>query len=61
MSIVFPVASFASLYCAVRWSLRRDRPPVLVRVLPSLFALALAGLALWFVANGLFAFRTWAW
>jgi CubicO group peptidase (beta-lactamase class C family) len=61
MSIVFPVASFASLYCAVRWWLRRDRPGVLERVIPTAFALALAGLALWFIANGLFAFRTWAW
>ncbi|HEV7553964.1 MAG TPA: serine hydrolase domain-containing protein, partial [Kofleriaceae bacterium] len=61
MSIVFPVASFASLYCAVRWSLRPDRPRVLVRVLPTVFALALVGLALWFTANGLFGFRTWAW
>jgi hypothetical protein len=61
MSIVFPVASFASLYCAVRWSVRADRPHLLVRLLPSAAALALAGLALWFTANGLFAFRTWAW
>jgi hypothetical protein len=61
MSIVFPVASFASLYGAIRWSLRPDRPRVLERLLPSAFALALAGLALWFAANGLFAFRTWAW
>ncbi|HET7502976.1 MAG TPA: serine hydrolase domain-containing protein [Kofleriaceae bacterium] len=61
LTTVFPVASFASLICAVRWSLRPDRPPCLVRLFPSACAVALAGLAAWYTANGLIGFRTWAW
>jgi hypothetical protein len=61
ITIVFPLASFASLICAVRWSLRPDRPRILVRLFPSACAIALAGLAAWFTANGLCGLRTWAW
>jgi hypothetical protein len=61
ITIVFPLGSFASLICAVRWSLRPDRPRILVRLFPSVCAIALAGLAAWFTANGLLGFRTWAW
>jgi hypothetical protein len=61
LTIVFPLASFASLICAVRWWLRPDRPRILVRLLPSACAIALAGLAAWFTANGLAGLRTWAW
>ena len=61
VTIVFPLGSFASLFCAVRWSWRPDRPRMLVRLLPSVCAIALAGLAAWFTAHGLFGLRTWAW
>jgi hypothetical protein len=61
LTIVFPLGSFASLISAVRWSLRPDRPCILVRLFPSVCAIALAGLAAWFTANGLAGFRTWAW
>lgn len=61
LTIVFPLASFASLICAVRWWLRPDRSRILVRLFPSACAIALAGLAAWFTANGLIGLRTWAW
>ena len=61
LSIVFPLASLASLVCALRSWFGRDRPHGIVRLAASVSAIALAGLALWFTANGLLAFRTWAW
>jgi len=61
LSIVFPLASLASFVCAVRSWFGSDRPHVIVRLVASAGALAVAGLALWFTANGLIAFRTWAW
>jgi CubicO group peptidase (beta-lactamase class C family) len=61
LTIVFPLASFASLVCAVRSCFGRDRPHAIVRVVGCACAIAVAGLASWFVANGLLAFRTWAW
>jgi CubicO group peptidase (beta-lactamase class C family) len=61
LTIVFPLASLASLICAVRWWLHPDRPRLLVRLFPSACAIALAGLAAWFTANGLAGLCTWAW
>jgi hypothetical protein len=45
----------------VRAWVGRDRPHLIARLVGSVCAIALAGLALWFSANGLLAFRTWAW
>jgi CubicO group peptidase (beta-lactamase class C family) len=61
LTILFAVASTASLVTAIRWSVRPDRPRVLVRVVPTACAIAFFGLTLWLAAHGLIGFRTWAW
>jgi hypothetical protein len=60
-TILFAVSAAASLYCAVRWSLRPDRPRLLHRAFPIACSIAAAGLALWFGVNGMIGLRTWAW
>ncbi|MFT3694883.1 MAG: serine hydrolase domain-containing protein [Kofleriaceae bacterium] len=60
-TIVFPIASFATLISTVRWCFRKDRPHALALVPPMIFGLAFTGFALWLIANHAFAFRTWAW
>jgi CubicO group peptidase (beta-lactamase class C family) len=61
LTILFAIASTASLVSAIRWSVRPDRPRPLARVFPTVCAVAFFGLTLWFAANGLIGFRTWAW
>ncbi len=61
LTVVFAIASAASLVTAIRWSVRPDRPRALVRVMPTAFTIALVGLTIWFAAHGMIGFRTWAW
>jgi CubicO group peptidase (beta-lactamase class C family) len=60
-TILFAVASTASLLVAIRWSLRPDRPRLLVRLFPTVCGIAFFGLTIWFASNGWIGFRTWAW
>jgi hypothetical protein len=61
LTIAFAVASAASLWCAVRWFVRPDRPSLARRAVPTACAIAAFSLALWFAANGMIGLRTWAW
>jgi CubicO group peptidase (beta-lactamase class C family) len=61
LTILFAVASTASLLSAIRWSLRPDRPRLWARLIPTTCGLAFFGLALWLTANGWLGLRTWAW
>ncbi len=60
-TLAFALASGAAMVAALRWSMRADRPPLRLRLLPSLAATAAFGLALWAGAHGLIGLRTWAW
>lgn len=60
-TILFAVASTASLLSTIRWSMRPDRPPLLARVFPALCSVAFFAITLWFAANHLIGFRSWAW
>ena len=59
LSLVFAVASVASLITALRWLVRPDRPRLWHLVVPTLCGLAFTGIAVW--AHALIGFRTWAW
>jgi hypothetical protein len=61
VTILFAVASAASLIASIRWALRPDRPRLRWRLFPAACALAFSGLSLWLAANGLIGIRTWAW
>ncbi|NVB81790.1 MAG: beta-lactamase family protein [Kofleriaceae bacterium] len=61
LTILFAVCSTASLVQSVRWSLRPDRPRLLVRLFPMSCGLAFFCLTLWLGANGWIGLRTWAW
>jgi CubicO group peptidase (beta-lactamase class C family) len=61
ITILFAIASTGSLVAAVRWSIRPDRPRLAARLVPTVFALAFAGLTIWLAAHGVIGFRTWAW
>jgi CubicO group peptidase (beta-lactamase class C family) len=61
ITILFGVASVATLVTTVRWALRPDRPSVLALIMPMVCGLAFSGLALWLTANGWLGLRTWAW
>lgn len=59
LSIVFAIASVATLVVSLRWLGRPDRPRLLHLVLPTLCGIAFTGVAVW--AHALIGFRTWAW
>jgi CubicO group peptidase (beta-lactamase class C family) len=61
MTVLFAGAAVASALFALRWSVRRDRPALSVRLLPSLAAVAALGLAVWGGANGGIGLCTWRW
>jgi CubicO group peptidase (beta-lactamase class C family) len=61
LTILFAVASTATLVAAIRWSVRRDRPRVLARLFPTACGLAFFGVTLWLAVHGWIGFRTWAW
>jgi hypothetical protein len=61
ITILFAGSAAASLYCAVRWSIRPDRPRLVNRAFPTACAIAAFCIAAWFAANGLIGLRTWAW
>jgi hypothetical protein len=60
-TLLFALASGASMVAAVRFSMRSDRPPLRKRLLPTLAATAAFGMTLWTGAHGLIGLRTWAW
>jgi CubicO group peptidase (beta-lactamase class C family) len=60
-TLVFAIASCGGLAAAIRWSVRRDRPSRLHRLVPTLCALAAFGMMLWLAANHIIGLRTWAW
>jgi hypothetical protein len=61
LTIVFAVASTASLVSALRWARRPDRPRLWLRLFPTACGLAFFGLTVWLTANGWLGLRTWAW
>jgi CubicO group peptidase (beta-lactamase class C family) len=61
LTILFAIASVATLVAVIRWSVRPDRPRALARVFPTVCAVAFVGLTVWFAIHGLIGFRTWAW
>jgi CubicO group peptidase (beta-lactamase class C family) len=61
LTILLPVSALASMFVAIRWMRRPDRPSFAHRLVPTACALAAFGIALWFALNGLIGFRTWAW
>ena len=61
LTILFAIASTASLATAIRWSVRPDRPRLLARLFPTACGVAFFGLTLWLAAHGVIGFRTWAW
>jgi hypothetical protein len=60
LTIVFAIASVATLVTTVRWCFRPDRPSALALLMPMLCGLAFTGLTLWLTAHGWLGFRTWA-
>ena len=61
LTILFAVASTASLVAVIRWSQRPDRPRLWLLLFPTACGLAFFGLTLWLAANGWLGLRTWAW
>ena len=59
VTILFAIASVATLVSALRWWVRPDRPRWWHLVIPTLCGLAFTGLAVW--AHALIGLRTWAW
>jgi CubicO group peptidase (beta-lactamase class C family) len=61
VTLLFALASGASIVATVRWSTRPDRPRLRYRLLPSMAAVAAFGMTLWLGAHGIIGLRTWAW
>jgi CubicO group peptidase (beta-lactamase class C family) len=61
LTIVFAIASVATLVATVRWLRRPDRPRLWLLVFPAVCGIAFTGLTLWAAVHGLIGFRTWAW
>jgi hypothetical protein len=61
LTIVFAVASVATLVSTVRWMRRPDRPSVLALLMPMACGLAFTCLTVWLAAHGWLGLRTWAW
>jgi hypothetical protein len=61
VSCLFAIAACASVITALRWMIRRDRPSLASRLVPTLTALAAAALASWGAANSMIGFRSWLW
>ena len=59
-TILFAIAATGSVFCALRWMVRADRPPLLGRLVPTAAALAAFGIAVWFALHGIIGLRTWA-
>jgi CubicO group peptidase (beta-lactamase class C family) len=60
-TIMLALASFATLFSAVRWLRRPDRPHLVAMILPTAFGLSFSVLSIWFAVNGFIGIRTWAW
>jgi CubicO group peptidase (beta-lactamase class C family) len=61
LTLLFAIASTASLVAVIRWSRRPDRPRLTLRLFPTACAVAFFCLSLWLAANGWVGLRTWAW
>jgi CubicO group peptidase (beta-lactamase class C family) len=61
LTIVFAIASAATLGSTLRWCLRPGRPRWFALVVPMVCGLAFSGFALWLGMNGWIGLRTWAW
>lgn len=61
LTVLFAIASTASLVAVIHWSRRPDRPRLALRLFPTACALAFFSLSLWLAANGWVGLRTWAW
>lgn len=60
-TIVFAIASAATLFSSMRWLRRPDRPRLLALVIPLTCGVAFTLFVLWLGSNGLIGIRTWAW
>jgi CubicO group peptidase (beta-lactamase class C family) len=61
LTILFAVASTATLLQVLRWSLRRDRPRIVSLLFPGACGLAFFSFTVWLAANDWIGLRTWAW
>ena len=61
VTILFAVASAATLVASIYWAWRPDRPRLRWRLFPALCAIAFSGLSIWLAANHLIGIRTWSW
>jgi CubicO group peptidase (beta-lactamase class C family) len=59
-TVMFAVASAATLAVSVRWALRPDRPSWGLRLLPGLFGVASSAITVWAAMHGMVGLRTWA-
>ncbi len=60
-TLVFAIAACVGARATLRWCVRRDRPALLGRLIPSATSIAAFVLTAWLAANGLIGLRTWAW
>lgn len=60
-TLLFAIASTASLVCVLRWSTRPDRPRMKALIFPAACAIAFFSLTIWLGANGWIGIRTWSW
>ncbi|HTL33189.1 MAG TPA: serine hydrolase domain-containing protein [Kofleriaceae bacterium] len=59
-TILLAVSSAATLYCAVRWLRRPDRPHMLAMIVPIAFGLVFSAFSLWLGLHGVIGVRTWS-
>lgn len=60
-TILLAVASTATLFAAIRWSRRPDRPRWWLRLFPTACGIAFFCFSLWLFEHGHIGLRTWAW
>jgi CubicO group peptidase (beta-lactamase class C family) len=60
-TIIYALASVATLVSSIRWLTRDDRPRLLAMIIPLTCGVAFTALALWLGVNGVIGIRTWAW
>jgi CubicO group peptidase (beta-lactamase class C family) len=61
LTIMFAVASTATLLQVIRWARRPDRPRLWSMLFPAVCGVAFFTLTLWLAANDWVGLRTWAW
>ena len=60
-TILYALASVATLVSSIRWLTRDDRPRLLAMVIPMTCGIAFTAFALFLGVNGIIGLRTWAW